>query len=104
MPVTTAVDFGQRPALDSLGPMHWHPRPAEPWSLAGADQKVVSLRDYAGRPVVVVFYLGFGCLHCVEQLKAIEPAVADLDAARHLAGGHQHRDSRAIAGGVGQAG
>ena len=33
----------------------------------------LSLADYRGRPVVVVFYLGFGCLHCVEQLQAIAP-------------------------------
>ena len=81
VPATTAADFGQRPALDSLGPLRWHPSPAEPWSLADAEGKPVSLRDYAGRPVIVVFYLGFGCLHCAEQIKALEPMTADFAAA-----------------------
>ena len=31
--------------------------------------------------MIVVFYLGFGCLHCVEQLKAFEPMAADFAAA-----------------------
>ena len=26
-----------------------------------------------GKPTLVVFYLGLGCLHCVEQLKALGP-------------------------------
>ncbi len=81
VPATIAADFGQRPSLDSLGPLRWHPAPAEPWSLADAEGKPLSLRDYAGKPVVVVFYLGFGCLHCVEQLKALEPLTSDFAAA-----------------------
>jgi peroxiredoxin len=81
VPVTTAADFGTRPPLDSLGPLHWHPSAAESWSLVDAQGKAVSLRDFAGKPVVVVFYLGFGCLHCVEQLKALEPLVDEFAAA-----------------------
>jgi len=30
---------------------------------------------------VVIFYLGFGCLHCVEQLQAFAPLVKDFEAA-----------------------
>ena len=38
---------------------------------SGAD---ISLKKmYSGKPVLVVFYLGFGCLHCVEQLQAFHP-------------------------------
>ena len=33
----------------------------------------ISLSDYRGRPVLVIFYLGFGCLHCVEQLEMFSP-------------------------------
>ena len=34
----------------------------------------VALSSFRGRqPVLLVFYLGFGCLHCVEQLKALAP-------------------------------
>jgi peroxiredoxin len=81
VPVTTAADFGTRPPLDSLGPLHWHPAAAESWSLADAQGKANSQGDFAGKPVVVVFYLGFGCLHCVEQLKALEPMVDEFAAA-----------------------
>jgi peroxiredoxin len=33
----------------------------------------MSLEHYRGRPVVIIFYLGAGCLHCVEQLEAFAP-------------------------------
>jgi len=61
------------PDLDDLGPFRWKPAPASPWKLPDSTGKRLSLTDYHGRPVVVVFYLGFGCLHCVEQLQAIAP-------------------------------
>jgi peroxiredoxin len=69
-------DFGVRPPLDSLGPLRWNPTAAPGFDLpvAGAGRK--NLKDYAGRPVLVVFYLGFGCLHCVEQLRALSPQAA----------------------------
>ena len=34
----------------------------------------MALSDYAGKPVIVILFLGFGCLHCVEQLEAFAPA------------------------------
>jgi peroxiredoxin len=77
-PVTTAADFGKRPPLDSLGPLRWQPSPAESWTLPTADGQQVSLSDYRGKPVVVVFYLGFGCVHCVEQLKALQPLAGEF--------------------------
>ena len=61
------------PDLDALGPFRWKPASASPWKLPNSTGKRLSLADYQGRPVVVVFYLGFGCLHCVEQLQAIAP-------------------------------
>ncbi len=61
-------DVGQRPDLASLGPFRWQPTPATSWSLVGADGKPVSLDQYRGKPVVMIFYLGSGCLHCVEQV------------------------------------
>ena len=72
-PLKPADDVGQRPELDSLGPFRWAPSPAAEWSLANAAGEPVSLSQYRGKPVVVIFYLGFGCLHCVEQLKAFAP-------------------------------
>ena len=63
------------PDLDALGPFRWKPTTAAPWKLPNSAGKQLSLADYQGRPVVMVFYLGFGCLHCVEQLQALAPKV-----------------------------
>jgi peroxiredoxin/N-acetylneuraminic acid mutarotase len=44
-------------------------RPLAPsWILPDASGKSVSLVQYAGRPVVVIFYRGYGCIQCMEQL------------------------------------
>jgi peroxiredoxin len=73
LPYAAKDDVGERPALDSLGPLTWRPSPAPDFTLTAPDGRAVSLADYRGRPVVVVFYLGFGCLHCVEQLNKFAP-------------------------------
>ncbi len=73
-----ADDVGQRPSLDSLGPFRWHPTAAPDWTLPNADHRPISLADYRGRPVLVIFYLGFGCLHCAEQLQAFGPRIDDF--------------------------
>ena len=66
-------DFGERPELDELGPFRWQPMPAESWSLKDTNGKAFSLADYRGKPIVVIFYLGYGCLHCAEQLQKFAP-------------------------------
>src|SRR5207248_2198409 len=43
--------------------------------------KKLSLQEYRGRNVVFIFYLGFGCLHCTEQLKAFKPVTGDFRSA-----------------------
>lgn len=72
-PAPPAKDIGIRPSLDSLGPFRWQPHQAPAWSLKDVHGKVHSLKDYRGKPVVVIFYLGYGCLHCAEQLQAFAP-------------------------------
>jgi peroxiredoxin len=62
------ADIGKRPPLDSLGPFRWHPSPAPDWSAPSSGNSSVSLRQYRGKPVIVLFYLGHGCPHCVVQL------------------------------------
>jgi peroxiredoxin len=66
-------DFGDRPELDVLGPFRWKPMPAASWTLKDTNGKSFSLAEYQGKPVVVIFYLGYGCLHCAEQLQKFAP-------------------------------
>ena len=68
-----ADDVGARIAVETLGPRHWAPPTAPDWTLSDAYGVEHSLSDYRGRPVLVVYFLGFGCVHCVEQLQAIVP-------------------------------
>jgi peroxiredoxin len=68
-------DVGDRPPLAEIGPLLWTPQPAPDFTLpvvseAGGSQSLAGLR---GEPVLLVAYLGFGCLHCVEQLQALQP-------------------------------
>ena len=76
-----AKDTGKRPNLSSLGPVHWKPSAAPGWTLADSDGNDFSLADYTGRPLLIIFYLGDGCLHCIEQLKAFAPVTKDFNAA-----------------------
>ncbi|HVK59451.1 MAG TPA: peroxiredoxin family protein [Candidatus Kapabacteria bacterium] len=76
-----ASDLGQRPALDTLGPFRWNPTPAVDWSLKRSDGRDLGLRTYQGRPVIMIFYLGYGCMRCIEQLNSFAPRVKDFDSA-----------------------
>jgi peroxiredoxin len=77
-PRELAKDLIPRPTLDSLGPFRWQPTPAEPWKLTDADGKSLALADFAGKPVIVIFYLGAGCVHCTEQLAAFVPMTKEF--------------------------
>jgi peroxiredoxin len=79
--VALAEDVGQHPDLASLGPFRWQPTPAASWSLAGLDGSTVSSENYRGKPVIMIFFLGSGCLHCVEQLHKFAPLAGDFSAA-----------------------
>ncbi len=81
LPLEPRSDLGERPPLDSLGPAHWMPTPAASWELLDHKNQHHSLAGYRGKPVVVVFYLGHGCLHCVEQLQKLGPMKSEFDAA-----------------------
>jgi peroxiredoxin len=75
------ADSGNRPPLESLGSFRWDPQPAPGLELPGMDGKPVRLSDYRGRPVLVVFYLGHRCVHCMEQLQALAPRAGDFRSA-----------------------
>lgn len=66
-------DVGVRPSLDSIGPLRYSPSKAPSWSLSNGSGEPITLKQYKGQPVVVIFYLGHGCLHCIEQLTTFAP-------------------------------
>lgn len=78
LPAEPRSDVGNRPELASLGPYTWEPQPALPWSLADHEEKALALADLQGKPTIVIFYLGAGCLHCVEQLHKFGPKTAEF--------------------------
>ena len=82
-----ATDLGDRPPLDTLGPSRWRPYASPPWEALAADGEPVADDRFAGRPRIVIFYLGAGCLHCVEQLHEFGPRAAEFrDAGIELIG------------------
>ncbi|MGB7345440.1 MAG: redoxin domain-containing protein [Pirellulaceae bacterium] len=76
-----ADDLGERPSLEKLGPVRWQPYTAPSWEARTVDDELESSERFSGRPRLVIFYLGFGCLHCIEQLHAFSPK---LDKFREL--------------------
>ncbi len=66
-------DVGERPTWDAFGPDRWQPYAAPSWQVISTEGKEIASEHAAGKPKVVFFYLGFGCLHCIEQLKAFSP-------------------------------
>jgi peroxiredoxin len=72
---------GERPDLDSLGPFRWRPSPAPSWVLEDAEGTRRASSEFHGRPHVVIFYLGIGCLHCTEQLQAFAPKMKEFEEA-----------------------
>ncbi|MBA4020553.1 MAG: alkyl hydroperoxide reductase [Pirellula sp.] len=77
-PPATRTDVGARPALDTLGPIRWEPSLAPSFTIVDADGASHALGEYRGRNVIFIFYLGFGCLHCVDQLKAVQPLTEEF--------------------------
>ena len=71
----------QRVDLTTLGPLTWAPSPAP--ALAGTDTqgKPWSLADHKGKNVVVLFFLGGKCAHCMQQLQLFGK---EIDALRGL--------------------
>lgn len=58
--------------LDKIGPMNWQPFAAPSLDVRSVDGKRVRLSDYRGKNVVLVFFLGASCAHCIQQLVAIQ--------------------------------
>ena len=70
-----AKDAGVRPDLNTMGPARWLPRLAPAWVMGADRGGFVRLDAMGGKPVLMVFYLGSGCIHCIEQLNLLAPLV-----------------------------
>lgn len=61
----------RRTVLDHLGPSQWEPYDAPELSAADATNKTVTLANYRGKNVLLIFYLGEECPHCMLQLREV---------------------------------
>ncbi len=78
---TAAPERPYRPDLPSeIGPLEWEPYPAPELTSSDSEGKPVRLSDYRGKNVLLVFYLNEACVHCVEQLVAIDKRASDWTA------------------------
>jgi peroxiredoxin len=59
-----------RRSLPSLGPLLWRPWQAPDWKLQDADGRTHTLAEFHGKPVLMLFFLGHDCPHCIQQLEA----------------------------------
>ena len=75
------ADAGQRPDLASLGPFRWHPYRAPDWSLPDHTGETRLFGEFKGKPTILLFYLGSGCSHCIEQLNTFGPMAKEFEAA-----------------------
>ena len=76
-----ATDVGARPDLSTLGPYRWTPSAAPEWTLKDSQGTDHSSGEWRGKPHVLIFYLGFGCLHCAQQLQAFAPLAKEYEQA-----------------------
>ncbi len=76
-PEPVRPEVGVRPNLDAIGPFRWAPPQAAGWSLSAGGEERHGLEEWKGRPVLLMFYLGSGCIHCIEQLNQFAPLTAE---------------------------
>jgi peroxiredoxin len=70
----------ERIDLTTLGPLTWSPSPAEPFAAPDSDGQNWALADHKGRNLVVLFFLGGKCAHCMQQLELFGKAAKELAA------------------------
>ena len=74
IPASVADDPGPHPELESLGPFRWSPPKAPDFALQDHLGNTHQLCERKGKATLLIFYLGSGCLHCMEQLSEFAPA------------------------------
>lgn len=76
-----STNVGDRPSLDALGPYRYSPYAAPDFHLRGPAGLEKTLADYRGKPLILIFFLGGKCLHCMQQLQAFIPAIEKFEKA-----------------------
>ena len=64
------------PGWADVGPEQWQPKQAAGFELPAGIGGTRVFTPGDGKPTLVVFFLGFGCAHCVAQLKDLDPKAA----------------------------
>jgi len=95
-----AGDLGERPELSTLGPEAWQPPAAASFVVRSHTDDEIQSTSWDGKPRLVIFYLGFGCLHCVEQLKAFGPHIEAFKEAGIDVIGISSEDTATLAKGI----
>ncbi|HRI45331.1 MAG TPA: redoxin domain-containing protein [Fimbriimonadaceae bacterium] len=67
-------------ALDRIGPSNWQPFAAPALHCLDVEGKVVTLEQYRGKNVLLIYYLSDQCVHCIEQLTKVTSKIAEFDA------------------------
>jgi peroxiredoxin/tetratricopeptide (TPR) repeat protein len=80
-PSTDETLAAGRVDLEPLGPLAWIASQAEPFTLADTTGKTFNLAEHKGRNVVVLFYLGGKCAHCMQQLQEFGKQTKGFEAA-----------------------
>ncbi len=68
----------KRTPLDSHGPGEWVAYAAPKLDAVDAEKKRVTLDEYRGKNVVLIFYIGQTCSHCIGQLKDLAKRAEEL--------------------------
>jgi peroxiredoxin len=68
-----------RTVLDRFGTLDWQPYAAPKLDARDHENKDVSLETYQGKNVILVFYLGRECLHCMTQLRSLAGKKSDWE-------------------------
>ncbi|MBL8231682.1 MAG: redoxin domain-containing protein [Bryobacterales bacterium] len=71
-------DYAQT-ALDQYGPNTWEPFDAPSLDAVDHEGKPVTLTQHKGKNIILVFYLGRECLHCMKQLRDIQAKQSDWE-------------------------
>ena len=64
--------------LASYGPSNWQPFAAPQLNVLDKDGRAVTLDQYKGKNVLLIFYLNEACVHCVEQLAKINERLKEF--------------------------